>query len=644
MSPKTTPATTRPSRGQMTGERSIQFGPSSKRVLARLRPERTKLSIAVLLGVASVALEAAGPRILGRATDLIFAGLFGRQLEVGITQAEAVEAARAAGDTRVADVLAAMVDLVPGHGVDFEAVGGVLMFVMAVYAASSLLSWLQGYLLNDVVQATVLRMRADVEDKLHRLPLSYFDRHPRGELISRVTNDIDNLAQSLGQTLGQLLTSLLTAISVVAMMVYLSATMALVAVIAIPAGLWLTKVVMKRSQPLFVDQWQHTGALTAQVEEAFTGHELTKVFGRRHAAESAFAEENEALFRASFGAQFISSLLMPVMTFLGTLSYVAIAVMGGLRVASGAMSLGEVQAFISYSGQLTFPLTQAASIVNRLQSGVASAERVFELLDADEEPADRTGVALPAVRHGRVAFEDVAFRYEAETPLITDLSFVADPGHTVAIVGPTGAGKTTLVNLVMRFYDLDAGRITLDGVDIAQVPRAALRGQVGMVLQDTWLFEGTIRDNIAYGRPDATEDELLEAAQATFVDRFVHSLPDGYDTVVADAGDNLSAGERQLSTIARAFLADPALLILDEATSSVDTRTEALLQHAMAALRTDRTSFVIAHRLSTIRDADAILVMEGGRIVEQGSHRALLARDGAYAALHRTQLAARADA
>ena len=354
MSPKTTPATTRPSRGQMTGERSIQFGPSSKRVLARLRPERTKLSIAVLLGVASVALEAAGPRILGRATDLIFAGLFGRQLEVGITQAEAVEAARAAGDTRVADVLAAMVDLVPGHGVDFEAVGGVLMFVMAVYAASSLLSWLQGYLLNDVVQATVLRMRADVEDKLHRLPLSYFDRHPRGELISRVTNDIDNLAQSLGQTLGQLLTSLLTAISVVAMMVYLSATMALVAVIAIPAGLWLTKVVMKRSQPLFVDQWQHTGALTAQVEEAFTGHELTKVFGRRHAAESAFAEENEALFRASFGAQFISSLLMPVMTFLGTLSYVAIAVMGGLRVASGAMSLGEVQAFISYSGQLSF--------------------------------------------------------------------------------------------------------------------------------------------------------------------------------------------------------------------------------------------------------------------------------------------------
>jgi ATP-binding cassette subfamily B protein len=426
------------------------------------------------------------------------------------------------------------------------------------------------------------------------------------------------------------------------MMVYLSATMALVAVIAIPAGLWLTKVVMKRSQPLFVDQWQHTGALTAQVEEAFTGHELTKVFGRRHAAESAFAEENEALFRASFGAQFISSLLMPVMTFLGTLSYVAIAVMGGLRVASGAMSLGEVQAFISYSGQLTF--TQAASIVNRLQSGVASAERVFELLDADEEPADRTGVALPAVRHGRVAFEDVAFRYEAETPLITDLAFVADPGHTVAIVGPTGAGKTTLVNLVMRFYDLDAGRITLDGVDIAQVPRAALRGQVGMVLQDTWLFEGTIRDNIAYGRPDATEDELLEAAQATFADRFVHSLPDGYDTVVADAGDNLSAGERQLITIARAFLADPALLILDEATSSVDTRTEALLQHAMAALRTDRTSFVIAHRLSTIRDADAILVMEGGRIVEQGSHRALLARDGAYAALHRTQLAARADA
>lgn len=643
MSGKATPASTRPSRDQMAAQRSIQFGPSSKRVLARMRPERAKLSIAVLLGVGSVALTAAGPRILGRATDLIFAGLFGRQLSVGATQAEAVEAARAAGDTRVADMLAAMVDLVPGQGVDFGAVGQVLMFVMAVYAASSLLSWLQGYLLNDVVQAAVLRMRSDVEDKLHRLPLSYFDRHPRGDLISRVTNDIDNLAQSLAQTLGQLLTSLLTAVSVVAMMLYLSPMMALVALTAIPAGLWLTKVVMKRSQSLFVDQWKHTGALTAQVEEAFTGHELTKVFGRRRLSERSFAEENDALFRSSFGAQFISSLIMPMMTFLGTLSYVAIAVMGGLRVASGAMSLGEVQAFVSYSGQLTFPLTQAASIVNRLQSGVASAERVFELLDAEEEAPDRTGGGLPAVRRGRVVFEEVAFRYESKTPLITDLSIVAEPGQTVAIVGPTGAGKTTLVNLIMRFYDLDAGRITLDGVDIAQVPRAELRAQVGMVLQDTWLFEGTIRDNIAYGRPEATEAELLAAAKATFVDRFVHSLPDGYDTVVADAGDNLSAGERQLVTIARAFLADPALLILDEATSSVDTRTEVLLQHAMAALRTDRTSFVIAHRLSTIRDADAILVMEAGRIVEQGTHRDLLSRDGAYASLHRTQLAAPAD-
>ena len=643
MSGKATPASTRPSRDQMAAQRSIQFGPSSKRVLARMRPERAKLSIAVLLGVGSVALTAAGPRILGRATDLIFAGLFGRQLSVGATQAEAVEAARAAGDTRVADMLAAMVDLVPGQGVDFGAVGQVLMFVMAVYAASSLLSWLQGYLLNDVVQAAVLRMRSDVEDKLHRLPLSYFDRHPRGDLISRVTNDIDNLAQSLAQTLGQLLTSLLTAVSVVAMMLYLSPMMALVALTAIPAGLWLTKVVMKRSQSLFVDQWKHTGALTAQVEEAFTGHELTKVFGRRRLSERSFAEENDALFRSSFGAQFISSLIMPMMTFLGTLSYVAIAVMGGLRVASGAMSLGEVQAFVSYSGQLTFPLTQAASIVNRLQSGVASAERVFELLDAEEEAPDRTGGGLPAVRRGRVVFEEVAFRYESKTPLITDLSIVAEPGQTVAIVGPTGAGKTTLVNLIMRFYDLDAGRITLDGVDIAQVPRAELRAQVGMVLQDTWLFEGTIRDNIAYGRPEATEAELLAAAKATFVDRFVHSLPDGYDTVVADAGDNLSAGERQLVTIARAFLADPALLILDEATSSVDTRTEVLLQRAMAALRTDRTSFVIAHRLSTIRDADAILVMEAGRIVEQGTHRDLLSRDGAYASLHRTQLAAPAD-
>ncbi len=438
------------------------------------------------------------------------------------------------------------------------------------------------------------------------------------------------------------MTSLLTVVAVLAMMVWISPLLALVALVSVP--IWrcsLTKQVMARSQGMFIDQWRRTGKLNAHIEETFSGHALVKVFGRQHEVEEVFARENEELYRASFGAQFVSGLIMPIMMFIGNLNYVVIAVIGGLRVASGTMSLGDVQAFIQYSRQFTQPLTQVASMTNLLQSGVASAERVFELLDADEQSADATGAPASADdRRGRVAFEHVSFSYDPERPLIEDLSLVAEPGQTVAIVGPTGAGKTTLVNLVMRFYEVSGGRITLDGVDVAAMPRAALRSQVGMVLQDTWLFEGTIRDNIAYGRPGATEEEILEAARATFVDRFVHSLPDGYDTRIDEEGSNLSAGERQLVTIARAFLSDPALLILDEATSSVDTRTELLLQHAMAALRTDRTSFVIAHRLSTIRDADLILVMEGGAIVEQGSHEDLLTRGGAYARLYDAQFTA----
>ncbi len=633
-----------PLSGGMVAQKSMHFGPSAKRMLARMRPERAKVAAVVALAVVSVALLAVGPRILGRATDLIFAGLFGKQLPAGVTQAQAVDTVRASGDARVADMLAAMDNIVPGQGIDFAAVGQVLLLVLALYVGGSLLSWLQGYLVNDVVQGTVYRMRAEVEDKINRLPLGYFDRQPRGELLSRVTNDIDNVSQSLAQTMSQLLSSLLTVISVVGMMLYISPTLALIALVTIPVSMALAGLVMKRSQALFVSQWRRTGALNAQIEEAFTGHELTKVFGRRRDVEARFGAENEELFKASFGAQFVSGLIMPMMMFIGNLNYVAIAVVGGLRVAAGTMSLGAVQAFIQYSRQFTHPLTQVASMVNLLQSGVASAERVFELLDAGEEPADSAVPEMPIERRGRVEFEKVSFRYDPNTPLITDLSLLADPGHTVAIVGPTGAGKTTLVNLVMRFYDIDAGRITLDGVDVAQMRRADLRRQVGMVLQDTWLFEGTIRDNIAYGRPGASETEILEAARATFVHRFVRSLPDGYDTVVDEAGGNLSAGERQLITIARAFLADPALLILDEATSSVDTRTELLLQHAMAALRTDRTSFVIAHRLSTIRDADLILVMEAGRIVERGTHEELLRAGGAYVALYDAQFSAPAVA
>nr|MBA3783750.1 ABC transporter ATP-binding protein [Nocardioides sp.] len=551
------------------------------------------------------------------------------------------EALRAQGNDRQADLITSMKDLVPGRGVDFGAVGQVLLAVLALYVVASLLAWLQGYLLNDVVQGTVRRMRGDVEDKVNRLPLGYFDKQPRGELLSRVTNDIDNVSQTLSQTMSQLLTSLLTVVGVLGMMLWISPLLALVALVTVPITMLVTGAVMKRSQGLFVAQWRHTGALNAHVEETFSGHALVKVFGRQQEVERTFDEENDALYRASFAAQFVSGLIMPMMMFIGNLNYVVIAVLGGLRVASGTMSLGDVQAFIQYSRQFTQPLTQLASMTNLLQSGVASAERVFELLDADEQVPDAQGAAAAASdRHGEVRFEHVSFSYDAATPLITDLSLVAESGATVAIVGPTGAGKTTLVNLVMRFYDAQSGRILLDGVDVASMPRGALRSQIGMVLQDTWLFAGTIRDNIAYGRPGASEAEILEAAEATFVDRFVHSLPDGYDTVIDEEGSNLSAGERQLVTIARAFLSGPALLILDEATSSVDTRTELLLQHAMAALRSDRTSFVIAHRLSTIRDADLILVMEDGSIVEQGSHESLLLADGAYARLYNAQFAA----
>ena len=579
-----------------------------------------------------------GPKILGDATDIIFDGIVSRQLPAGITQEQAVAGARAAGNDTFADMLAAM-SITPGQGIDFAALGRTLLFVLALYVLASVFGYLQGYILNGVVQRTIYQLRAEVEDRLHRLPLSYLDRHQRGEVLSRVTNDIDNISQSLQQTLSQSLTSLLTVVGVLAMMIIISPLLALVALIAIPLSLIVTTVIAKRSQPKFVAQWRSTGELNARVEETYTGHSIVKVFGRQRDAEKAFQDKNSELYEASFGAQFVSGIIMPSMMFIGNLTYVAIAVVGGLRVASGGMSLGEVQAFIQYSRQFTQPLTQLASMANVLQSGVASAERVFEFLDAESERPDPAEPARVRIPSGRVEFRDVSFRYEPDRPLIQHLSLIAAPGQTVAIVGPTGAGKTTLVNLIMRFYEIDSGTITLDGVDTSTMTRADLRGHIGMVLQDTWLFAGTIRDNIAYGRPDATEEEILAAARATYVDRFVHSLPDGYDTLIDDEGSNISAGEKQLITIARAFLADPALLILDEATSSVDTRTELLVQHAMAALRADRTSFVIAHRLSTIRDADLILVMENGAIVEQGNHTELLQRNGAYAGLYQAQFA-----
>jgi ATP-binding cassette, subfamily B, multidrug efflux pump len=587
----------------MPVEKSENFGLTARRLMGLMAGERTLVAIILLLAFVSVALVVSGPRVLGHATDILFNGLTKRN-----------------GETEV----------------NFGALHRTLFFAVGVYVMSFALAYAQTFMLAGVVQRTMFKLRADIEAKIHRLPLRYIDAKSRGDLLSRVTNDIDNISQSLQQSLSQLITSLLTIIGVLIMMVWVSWLLALIAIVTVPLSILSMKQIANRSKKRFIAQWSHTGALNGLIEETFTGHAIVKTFGRQKDVEERFAVTNEKLYEAGFGAQFMSGSIQPAMMFVGNLNYVLIAVVGGLRVASGTMGLGDVQAFIQYSRQFTQPLTQTASMMNVLQSGVASAERVFEVLDAEEETVEPAEVNMPEVV-GRVAFENVKFSYLPERPLIDDLSLVAEPGTTVAIVGPTGAGKTTLVNLIMRFYELDGGRITLDGQDTALMPRSELRRNIGMVLQDTWLFGGTIRENIAYGNPSATEEQIRAAAKAAYVDRFVHSLPLGYDTVLDNEGGAVSAGEKQLLTIARAFLADPTILILDEATSSVDTRTEVLIQKAMVALRSQRTCFVIAHRLSTIRDANVILVMEAGRIVEQGSHEELLAAQGAYYRLYQSQ-------
>jgi ATP-binding cassette, subfamily B, multidrug efflux pump len=595
-------------RGPMIGvpaEKSENFRASAMRLVRRLRGEGLKIGGVLTLAVASVVLLVLGPRVLGSATNTIVSG-------------------------------------VTGNGIDFTRLHRTLLFALGLYISSAALGYMQAYVLAGIVQRTMSRLRTEVEEKLNRLPLRDVDRMPRGDLLSRVTNDIDNLSQSLQQTLSQMLTSFLTIIGVLIMMVSISPLLALVAIVTVPISLFTISFITRRSKSRFVAQWDHTGTLNAQVEEVFTGHELVKVFGRQHDAEQTFDKENEYLFQASFGAQFISGTIQPVMMFIGNLNYVAIAVIGGLRVANGSLSLGDVQAFLQYTRQYTQPLTQLASMANLLQSGIASAERVFELLDSPEESEDPKEPLRDENPRGRVEFSHVRFAYSPDRPLIKDLSLVAEPGQTVAIVGPTGAGKTTLVNLLMRFYEIDGGTISVDGNDTSKMTRRDLRANIGMVLQDTWLFGGTIKENIAFGNLEASDEQILEAARATYVDRFVHTLSDGYESVLDDEKGSVSAGEKQLLTIARAFLADPTILILDEATSSVDTRTEVLIQRAMSALRSNRTSFVIAHRLSTIRDADIILVMEDGDIVEQGNHEELLTQKGAYYRLYQAQFAAAA--
>jgi ATP-binding cassette subfamily B multidrug efflux pump len=621
-----------------SGEKASDFRGSFRRLIGRLQPERQLIALVIVLAVVSVAFAIIGPKILGTATNDIFQGIISKNLPAGASQEQVIAGLRASGQNQLADMLSGM-HLTPGVGIDFAALGQILLLLVGVYVLSSIFSWMQAYIMAGVTQRTVYRLRRDVDRKLGRLPLRYFDGHPRGDVLSRVTNDIDNIGQTLQQSLTQLITSVLTVVGVLVLMLTISPILAAISLLAVPLSIVVTVLIASRSQKQFVAQWASTGTLNGHVEEMHTGHAIVKAFGRQDRAIQTFDAENDRLYDASYRAQFISGIIQPALNFIANLNYVAIAVIGGLRVAAGQLTLGDVIAFIQYSRQFTFPIVQTASIANVLQSAVASAERVFELLDEAEEIPDPVAPRVLESVAGAVGFEDVSFRYEPDKPLIDDLDLHVDAGETVAIVGPTGAGKTTLVNLLMRFYELDAGRITVDGIDTRELTRDNLRQTFGMVLQDTWLFHGTISENIGYGRENATDEEIVAAAEAAHVDHFVRTLPDGYETVIDDDASNVSAGEKQLLTIARAFLADPRILILDEATSSVDTRTEVLIQRAMSRLMTGRTTFVIAHRLSTIRDADTILVMDHGRIVEQGTHDDLLARGGFYYDLYQSQFA-----
>lgn len=617
-------------------EKPRNFMGSLKRLLGYLKPQLIPLIIVIVFAVVSTIFMIIAPKMLGKATNVLFEGIIGKMMPPNMTKDQAIEFLKFSGRDQIAQMLGPM-NIVPGQGVNFSRLATILLTLLGVYALSAFFNWLQQYLMAGVAQKTVYNLRKEVDEKLARLPLKFYDSHPHGDLLSRVTNDIDNIGHTLQQTLVQLITAVVTVIGVLIMMLTISPLLTLITLTVIPLALLVTMFVIKHSQKQFEIQWDSTGELNGHVEESYTGFNVIKAFNKHWDMQKEFDEENERLREATFKAQFVSSLIRPFIGLINNLNYVIVSVVGGLRVANGVMTLGDIQAFIQYSRQFTMPIVQTSSIINVLQSTVASAERVFELLDEEEEiPDPENPVVLDKVE-GHVKFENVYFSYEPQKPLIENLNLEAKPGQSVAIVGPTGAGKTTLVNLLMRFYDVDAGRITLDGVDIRQMRRADLRKNFGMVLQDAWLFRGTIKDNIAYGKEGATDEEIVKAAQAAYVDYFIRTLPKGYDTIIDEDATNLSQGQRQLITIARAFLANPPLLILDEATSSVDTRTEVLIQEAMNNLMEGRTSFVIAHRLSTIRNADIIVVMNHGRVVEQGNHKELMAKKGFYYDLYMSQ-------
>jgi ATP-binding cassette subfamily B protein len=601
-------------RGPMGGmgmpvQKARDFKGTLKRLLGYFMPQKYRLLAVLVTAVISTIFTIVGPKILGLATTKLFDGLLQKLRGV------------------------------PGAGVDFTYIRNILLFLGVLYIISALFQYIQQYIMAGVAQKTVYTLRQQVEAKLTRLPLKFFDARTHGEILSRAVNDMDNISNTLQQSLTQLITSVVTIVGVIVMMLTISPLLSLVVVITLPLSILVTTWIAKRSQTYFAGQQKALGILNGHVEEMYTGHKIVKAFGHEGQSIAEFNELNEKLYDSGWRAQFVSGMIMPLMNSIGNLGYVFVAVIGGIMVTKGAIDIGNVQAFIQYARQFTMPITQLASITNIIQSTIASAERVFELLDEQEEVPEAAHAKVIDQPKGEVQFQHIKFGYTEDVPLIEDMNIDVKEGQTIAIVGPTGAGKTTLVNLLMRFYDINDGKILVDGVGITELKRGNLRRMFGMVLQDTWLFNGSIRENIAYGREGATEGEIIQAAKAAQADHFIRTLPESYNTVLNQEATNISQGQKQLLTIARAFLADPAILILDEATSSVDTRTEILIQKAMGELMKGRTSFVIAHRLSTIRDADLILVMNHGSIIEKGTHEELLAQGGFYANLYNSQFA-----